>query len=423
VSSPTDPADPTGEDAWLSVAPEHWVKCAPKYLMRSASGGNAIKGDCSPEPFEGGFQGFSASGPDVWINEAQFNQSGIVLSAVGAQCGKTFKADGRWGVVANTHCLIPLSNADRDYLWYVTNLPNWWEKGGSAQPFVKVQDTLSRRWAFPRLPEQRAIAAFLDRETAKIDALIGKQEELIRLVGERFAAKISTVVAEGISPSEMKKSGRDWLGDVPAHWTVRKLVQIANAIGDGLHGTPEYSDDAECLFVNGTNFVNGRIRITDKTRTVSEIERIKHITPLGDETVLLSINGTIGNLALYNKENIILGKSAAYINCGASLNRNFLFFYLQSYQFKFYVETELAGTTIRNFSLESIRGLAVPLPPLREQREIASYLSARAAAYYNSRSAINDTISVLNERRSALITAAVTGQIEVANNIPAEAAA
>ncbi len=150
---------------WLGEVPAHWTTIQTKRKMFSKSGGTLIKGQCSSEPTDGLYQGFGASGPDVWLEDYDFDVPGIVLSAVGARCGKTFKADGHWGTVANTHSLFPTETSDRDFLWYLTNIEDWWDKGGSAQPFILTNQTLERPWVFPPLPEQTAIAAFLDRET------------------------------------------------------------------------------------------------------------------------------------------------------------------------------------------------------------------------------------------------------------------
>jgi type I restriction enzyme S subunit len=128
------------------------------------------------------------------LEEYAYDCPAIVLSAVGARCGKAFKADGRWGVVANTHCLFPLPNSDRDYLWYLTNQEDWWEKSGSAQPFVKVSETMARPWVFPPLSEQTAIAEFLDTELAKFDALTAEAQRAIDLLQERRTALISAAV-------------------------------------------------------------------------------------------------------------------------------------------------------------------------------------------------------------------------------------
>ncbi len=186
---------------WLGEVPAHWDICPPKRRMYSAAGGTLIKGECANEPAEDLFPAFSASGQDVWIEAPMYTEEGVVLSAVGARCGKTFKADGQWGAVANTHCIFPRSGADRDFIWYLTNQENWWAKGGTAQPFVKVSETLSRDWVFPPLPEQMAIASFLDRETAKIDALVAEQEKLLALLAEKRQATISHAVTRGLDPN------------------------------------------------------------------------------------------------------------------------------------------------------------------------------------------------------------------------------
>jgi type I restriction enzyme S subunit len=97
---------PSGVE-WLGDVPEHWELAPAKWYVSSASGGTSIKGHCANEPAEGLYPGFSASGQDLWLESYDFDIPGIVLSAVGARCGKTFKADGAWGVVANTHCIFP----------------------------------------------------------------------------------------------------------------------------------------------------------------------------------------------------------------------------------------------------------------------------------------------------------------------------
>ncbi len=134
-------------------------------VIKSLSVANAaIKNTASPIKIEGWYPTFSASGQDVWLPDYRFDQRGIVVSAVGARCGKAFKADGRWNVCANTHALsIDESIADRDYCWYMLNNESWWIKGGTAQPFVKVKDSLKRDHAFPSLSMQREIVHQLDQ--------------------------------------------------------------------------------------------------------------------------------------------------------------------------------------------------------------------------------------------------------------------
>jgi type I restriction enzyme, S subunit len=257
---------------WLAEAPEHWRVIAPKRVMKSCSGGTLIKGECAAEPEEGLFPAFSASGQDVWVERADYSAPGIVLSAVGARCGKTFKADGEWGVVANTHCLFPEGNQSRDFFWYLTNREDWWETGGTAQPFVKVRETLARTWCLPPANEQGCISNFLDCETAKIDALIAEQQRLIELLQEKRQAVISHAVTKGLNPNApMKDSGVEWLGEVPEHWEVMGLTKTIGPVVDYRGKTPTKCDEGT-LLVTAKNIRNGEIDYTLSEEYVDPLE-------------------------------------------------------------------------------------------------------------------------------------------------------
>jgi type I restriction enzyme S subunit len=280
----------------------------------------------------------------------------------------------------------------------------------------RVPDAFVRNFAtaFPPLPEQTQIAAFLDRETAKIDGLVAEQRRLMALLKEKRQAVISHAVTQGLNPlAPMKPSGIEWLGDVPGHWGVSRLSRITTKIGDGLHGTPEYVDESEFYFINGNNLASGVISITDTTRCVSEAERDKHGVELNQSTVLLSINGTIGNFAFYRGESVMLGKSAAYINCGDKVLRDYLCWCMQSSDTRRYFDFSVTGTTIYNLSLDSIRKMPMALPPCEEQVAICTILTDRAGEYDELLQEAQRAIDLLAERRTALISAAVTGQIDV----------
>ena len=154
-------------------------------VTAKAGNNKIIKGTQSDRPGSGLVQGFSASGPDVWVAAADYNRPGVVLSAVGARCGKTFLAEGAWTAIANTHVLLPSPAVDHRWLWYLTNDESFWVRGGSAQPFVKVKDTLQKEVEVPSLPEQQRIVAILDEAfegiaTAKANVVknLGNAREL-----------------------------------------------------------------------------------------------------------------------------------------------------------------------------------------------------------------------------------------------------
>jgi len=149
------------------------------------------------------------------------------------------------------------------------------------------------------------------------------------------------------------------------------------------------------------------------TQSVSEYEFQKLKIALDESTLLMSINGTIGNVAYYQGESIILGKSAAYINCGKDISRNYLFYFLQSEAVREYFRQKVTGTTIFNLSLASIRNLPVTLPLLDEQLEIASILGLRIAEFDELIDMANREIKLLREYRIRLIADVVTGKLDV----------
>lgn len=159
-------------------------------------------------------------------------------------------------------------------------------------------------------------------------------------------------------------------------WEVRKFKDACDKIGDGLHGTPNYSDLGNIPFVNGTNLDNGKIRITEKTLYVDESEANKHYIELNDSTVLLSINGTLGRIALYNGENIILGKSVCYCNLKGYLDRAFVYSLMKTYSFMLFLEDNSSKSTIKNVGLKAIRDFSIILPPLPLQQEFATKIEA-----------------------------------------------
>ncbi|MDO4625338.1 MAG: restriction endonuclease subunit S [Enterococcus hirae] len=155
-------------------------------------------------------------------------------------------------------------------------------------------------------------------------------------------------------------------------WKQRKLIEGVSKIGDGLHGTPSYSEDGDVFFINGNNLVNGKISITKETKFVNESDQSKDDKSLNVNTILMSINGTIGNLAWYNNEKVMLGKSIAYLTV-SDFDKNFVYFYLQTPMMRKYFISNLTGTTIKNLGLKTIRNTELFVADLDEQQKIGSF--------------------------------------------------
>ena len=158
-------------------------------------------------------------------------------------------------------------------------------------------------------------------------------------------------------------------------WECSILEKLSKKIGDGIHSTPSYDDNGTFYFINGNNLNGGKIVITSSTKRVSEKEAYKNNAEnLEANSILMSINGTIGNVALYHNEPIMLGKSACYINSKDNIDKNYIFYYLQYPKTQLYFEAELTGTTIKNLSLQSIRKTKIYIPTIEEQHKISRFL-------------------------------------------------
>lgn len=264
------------------------------------------------------------------------------------------------------------------------------------------------------LDEQTAIVKYLDEKIARLDKLIEGKRRLIALLKEERSAVINKAVTRGINPhAKLKPSDIDWLSEIPEHWEVKQLKFVSYRIGDGIHATPVYDDNSDIFFVNGNNLIKGSIVISEMTRRVIEDDYTKLKIDFKHNTILLSINGTIGNLAFYDNEKIVLGKSAAYIECADKLNKTFAFYVLQSSYVLNGFETSLSGTTIKNLSLYTLKNTKIALPTIKEQKQIVQFIEAEAGKIDMTVAKIEKEIEYLREYRTALISEVVTGKIDV----------
>lgn len=274
------------------------------------------------------------------------------------------------------------------------------------------------RFVMPLPPkdEQTAIAAFLDRETAKIDALIAKQEKLIALLAEKRQATISHAVTRGLNPdAPMKDSGVAWLGEVPAHWSVSALSYLASL------ETGATPDRGEPSYWNGTIpwLKTGEINWAP----ICEAEEF--ITDAGLEnsaakiakpgTLLMAMYGqgvTRGRVALLEIE-ATYNQACAAINFRSRIIPEFgRYFFMAAYD---HVRDAGNETSQMNLSAGLISKIRLPVPPLDEQQAVVRFLDVETAKLDVLGAESERGITLLKERRSALIAAAVTGQIDVRN--------
>jgi type I restriction enzyme S subunit len=293
-----------------------------------------------------------------------------------------------------------------------------WAKQGATVESIEHNYLAETLVPLPPLSEQSVIATFLDRETGKIDALIAEQEKLLTLLAEKRQATISYAVTRGLNPNApMKDSGVPWLGDVPAHWDVCPLKYISR-IGNGStpnRDNPGYWNESGFPWLNSS--VVNQDEVTEAERFVTELALKEcHLPVVQPPAVLVGITGqgkTRGMAAPLLFEATI-NQHLAYIK--PERGRLQVAYLLRAMEMAYEhlrVDSEGAGSTKGAITCDQLSRFAIPLPPLDEQDSIASHLDVKAAQFDRLASDSRQTITLLKERRSALIAAAVTGKIDV----------
>ena len=248
------------------------------------------------------------------------------------------------------------------------------EKIGTTRPRINLSHVRNLTFPFPSsIVEQQKIASIL----SNVDSLISRYDKVIEQTKVLKTGLMQKLFTKGIGHTKFKKI--KWLFgkemEIPENWSMLMLKDLTDKIGDGIHSTPNYVDDSDFYFINGNNLINGLVCYFDNTKNVNEEEYLKYKLDLNEKTVFLSINGTLCNVAFYDNEKIVLGKSVCYINCNEKLNKKFLFYVLQSHYLSKFFGRELTGTTISNLSLATVRNSPLLLPKIEEQEKIASILT------------------------------------------------
>ena len=306
-----------------------------------------------------------------------------------------------------------------DWLFHSTMFSDEFYKWGHGI----VDDLWTTNWQdmkkifvpMPPYQEQECIAAFLDVECARIDAVIEQTRTSIEEYKKLKQAVITQAVTKGIRPNrQMKDIGVEWIGEIPSEWKTTKIKYISSGVGDGLHAAPEFEDNGLYYFINGNNLGDKQIRIKDNTNSVSEAEFSKYKQPvLCSNAILIALNGTYGLVSFYNGEKVMLGKSAGYINLFPTIKRNYVRYALLSDYSKRQMNDSLAGTTIANVSLRTIKNLSIAWPSEEEQEEISLYLDSKCPELDRLLEGKAQLINELEQYKKTLIYEYVTGKKEV----------
>lgn len=298
--------------------------------------------------------------------------------------------------------------------------------GSGVRQTINFADIGNSQFHEPTKEEQEKIADFLDHETTKIDTLIEKQQQLIKLLKEKRQAVISHAVTKGLNPNTpLRKSGVEWLGEVPKNWSVCRVKQISNFITSGPRGWSDYlTENGDRIFLQSGDLnkkLGLKLAEAKKVSPPNNAEGIRTKLENGDVVVCITGANT-GRVAITPKL-----RDTVYINQHLSLIRpvkalidsEYLGFVLSSSSVKSYFSVTQYGLK-EGLSLSNVAEAPLSYPPLEEQREIVSYIKIASNKYDVFELSVEKQVELLHERRTALISAAVTGKIDVRNWVSPE---
>ena len=274
--------------------------------------------------------------------------------------------------------------------------------------------------AFPVPPkeEQLLVATFLDQETARIDALVEQQQRLIELLKEKRQAVISHAVTKGLDPDvPMKDSGVEWLGEVPAHWDLKSLMHLTPPDRKIMYGIvlPGPDFDGGVPIIKGGDVKPGRLALDKLCRTDPKIEAKYERSRVAFGDIVYSIRGGIGDAEIVPEEvaGSNLTQDAARVSPRDGVCNVWLLYALKSSPVFSQLEAKATGATIRGINIMDLKRATLPVPPLQEQQQIAERLGFIIGKLDRLEKEAGAAITLMQEHRSALISAAVTGKIDV----------
>lgn len=336
---------------------------------------------------EGEIPVYGSGGVMCYVNDFLYDGEAILLPRKGTLDNIMYSSGKIWTIDTMYYATVN-EKANPYYLYrYLTLLDLKHLDSGSALPSMTQTSYTNLEIKLPHVQTQQKIASVLSSLDSKIELnnrINLELEQMAKLLYDYWFVQFefppstssgnvsASSITGGAVPEPVEGRGyksscgkmvwnEELKREIPVGWKVKPLLDFCSKIGDGIHGTPEYVDRSDYSFINGNNLKNGFIEIDFDTKNVSSEEYERYYIELNEGTILLSINGTLGNLAVYTGEKVMLGKSAAYINCkGKNRPYCYQFLKLDHIQKKFW--NIATGSTIKNLSLDSLKNLLIPFP-------------------------------------------------------------
>ncbi|MCU6673813.1 restriction endonuclease subunit S [Leclercia adecarboxylata] len=410
---------------WFDVRPLSWKVTRLKLETFMNMGQSPSSDDCNIEGDGLAFLQGNAEFGKVNPIEKQYcpvakkiANPGDILFSVRAPVGAMNFADKKYGIGRGLCSISASEKVISPFLWWL--LPTYKYQldaiaTGSTFEAVSAEQLGNLCFALPSISEQIQIAAFLDHETAKIDNLIDKQQQLIELLKEKRQAVISHAVTKGLNPDvPMKDSGVKWLGEVPEHWVIKRLKHISPKVGVGLVINPStYTKDEGVYFIFGGDVKEFGFDLT-KTRRISPQDSNKLLPSRLNSRDLVSVRVGYPGITSVVTDDLEGSNCASIIIIRrGSYNSDWLCAAMNVWVGRQQVDLASYGAAQKQFNVSDAIEFVFPVPPINEQNDIADFVQKTLNKFDDLTQKAFKQIELLQERRSALISAAVTGKIDV----------
>ncbi len=431
---------------WLGRIPAHWETLALQRVVdpkRPITYGIVQCGPDYPDgvPYirpvdmkhEGGvkIEGLQRTAPDIAAAYARSTvRPGDVVVSIGPSFGKAMivppELDGA-NLTQGTARVAPGREISSRFLFWALRSEasrQAWDSRCSGATFraLTLEILATCAVALPSAYEQRSIGTFLDTETEKIDSLVERKEMLIALLQEKHIAFITRAITEGLDPNAVMKDSRvQWLGAVPEHWEVKRLWHLTSSGRRIMYGIvlPGPNVKEGVPIVKGGDVAAARLRLDQLNRTTFEIESGYARSRLRGGDLVIAIRGSIGEVAVVpdELEGANLTQDAARVSYTGATHGRWLLYALKSAAVSAQLEAGAMGATIRGINIRDLKRASIPVPPREEQELIAKFLDWETGRIDALIARVREAIDRLKELRTALISAAVTGKIDVREEV------
>ncbi|MDA3810828.1 MAG: restriction endonuclease subunit S [Spirochaetaceae bacterium] len=410
---------------WIGEIPEHWSLTKVKFISTCLDGARIPLNATERSEMNGDIPYWGANNIVDYVNDYLFDEDLILLGEDGAPFfDKTkdvaFNVSGKIWPNNHVHVLRPEKRkVDSRFYKYALNCSDFHLYiSGSTRDKLNQSDMNEIYIRNCDLNEQKQIANFLEHETAKIDTLIEKQIQLIKLLKEKRQAVISHAVTQGLNPdAPMRDSGVEWLGEVPEHWEVAPTKHLCKFIKDGTHLPPPRVDNGIPL-LSVRNIIDSKFVFREDDSNISKEDYqdlCRSFIPEQGDVLLAIVGATLGKVAIVNKmSKFHIQRSLGIFRVDPNkMSNETLFYIFSSTSFQSLLWEYVGFSAQPGIYLGTLENFTLPVPPLEEQIKINDYCKSNTLKFDLLIKKAEKGIKLIQERRTALISAAVTGKIDV----------